>query len=164
MRHINKNRAMPAGRQGQTIIEAMIALASILLTLAAISVAITTSVSNSQFIKDQTLASQYAQDGMEYMRYLRNTNPSSFESREGIYCLNQDNSFSAGTCGAVNIGSVFKREAEFTQNSLVECNGGTKAVVRVYWSSGKCDVSSTFCHKSELISCFANQSASGTQL
>src|SRR3989344_9599898 len=145
-------------RSGQTIIEAMVALASILITLAAISVVITASLSNSRFIRDQSLASRYAQEGMEYMRYLRNIDASFFESRQGIYCMGKDNVLNVGTCPVINIDNLYKREIEFVQNSPVECSGGTKVVVSVFWASGKCSDSDRFCHKSQLISCFAKQS------
>ena len=153
-----------AGEAGQTIIEATIALASILLTLAAIGTAISISISNSQFVRLQSQASKYAQDGMDQSRYIRNTNPSVFFSREGIYCMNEDNSLSTGSCTAVNIANTFKREAEFTQNPNVECGDNAKLAVRVYWSSGKCSQSNTLCHKSELVSCFVNQAGSSDQL
>ena len=104
---------------GQTIIEAVIALAAILLTLGAISIAVTGGVSNSTFIKDQTKAAKHAQAGMEYMRYLRNVDPSAFESYEGIYCMLQDNTFTPGACPAIDIDLGLKREVEFTQNSIV---------------------------------------------
>ena len=174
MFHIRRNNATlfgprgkgssDVGRYGQTIIEAMVALASILLTLTAISVVITTSLSNSRFIRDQSLASRYAQEGMEYMRYARNIDASSFEARQGIYCMGKDNVLNVGTCSVVNIDNAYKREIEFIQNSQVECNGGTKVVVSVYWASGKCSGSDRFCHKSQLISCFAKQSGQGTSL
>lgn len=150
--------------QGQAIIEGVVAVVLILIVSTAISVAISTGLSNSQFIKSQSEASKYAQAGIEYMRYLRNTNPSNFESREGIYCMNQDRTFTPGSCSQVNIGGLYKREAEFTQNSVVECSGGTQVKVAVYWSSGKCDPQNRFCHKSQLISCFSKQSGSGTSL
>ena len=174
MYHIKRNRitlfspngegASDVRRYGQTIIEAMVALAAILITLAAISVVITTSLSNTRFIRDQSLASRYAQEGMEYMRYLRNIDASSFEARQGIYCMGKDNMLIVGTCPVANIDNAYKRETEFTQNSVVECNGGTKVVVSAYWASGKCSDSDRFCHKSQLISCFAKQSGQGTSL
>src|SRR3989344_446097 len=92
--------------RGQTIIEATIALASIMLTLAAISVAITTSVSNSQFIKSHTLAAKYSQAGMEYMSYLRNYDPTTFEAYTGLYCMDSDNSLTTGTCPTVNVAGM----------------------------------------------------------
>lgn len=152
------------GERGQTIIEATIALASILLTLAAIAIIISTSVSNSQFIKQQTQASKYAQDGMEQLRYIKNTNPSSFFAFNGIFCMNEDNTLIPGVCTAVNIAGAYKREAEFTQPANVECGDSTKAIVSVYWAGGKCDQANPFCHKSQLVSCFVNQSGSSSTL
>lgn len=157
-------RAGSDGERGQTIIEATIALASILLTLAAIAVAISTGVSNSQFIKQQSQASKYAQDGMEQLRYIRNTNPTTFFAQEGIYCMNEDSSLVTGSCTTVNIANTFKREAEFAQDSSVECGNSTKVIVSVYWASGKCDQANTFCRKSQLVSCFVNQSGSSSSL
>ncbi len=110
------------------------------------------------------MASRHAQEGMEYMRYLRNINATSFESRNGIYCMGEDNVLNIGPCLAVNIDNAYKRETEFTQDSVVECNGGTQVVISVYWASGKCGSSDRFCHKSQLISCFAKQSGQGTAL
>src|SRR3990170_7744222 len=85
-------------KSGQTLVEATIALASILLTLAAVAIAISTSVSNSQFIKQQSQASKYAQEGMEQLRYTRNTNPTTFFSQNGIYCMNEDSTLVSGSC------------------------------------------------------------------
>ncbi len=179
MSHFRKNG-------GQTIIEAVVALSCILLALAAISVAIVTSINNSEFSKNQTLAAKYAQQGMESMTYLRSTDPVAFESRSGVYCMYPDsttmcgdgtfNQLCAGTCTNVNIASTFKREAEFVQNST-DCGVlpttaptssliyGTKVTVSVYWASGKCNVlTNSFCHKSQLVSCFSRTSSYGTQL
>lgn len=152
-------------QKGQTIVEATIALASILLALTAISVAVMTSLSNSSFIKNQTLASKYAQQGMEQMRYLRNIDPVSFEARESqIYCMNLDNSLDAGRCSGINISTEFKREAEVQQESS-DCSTGTKIIVTVYWQSSKCDPEGDrFCHKSQLVSCFSKQSDEGRTL
>ncbi|OGH18756.1 MAG: hypothetical protein A2868_03220 [Candidatus Levybacteria bacterium RIFCSPHIGHO2_01_FULL_40_15b] len=168
----NKKEASPpshkasAGEAGQTIIEATIALASILLTLAAISIAISTGVSNSQFAKQQTQASKYAQGGMEQLRYLRNTDPTSFFLKEGTKCFNEDNSLDYFPCTAVNIANSFKREAEFSKNGIptTECEDDKKVTVSVYWASGKCSSANTFCHKSQLVSCFVNQVGSSSQL
>ncbi|OGH17036.1 MAG: hypothetical protein A3C30_02175 [Candidatus Levybacteria bacterium RIFCSPHIGHO2_02_FULL_40_18] len=151
-------------KSGQTLVEATIALASILLTLAAIAIAISTSVSNSQFIKLQSQAAKYAQDGMEQLRYERNTSPANFFARNGIYCMNEDSSLTPGSCTAVNIANTFKREAEFTQPSNVACGNNTRVAVNVYWSSGKCGTTNTFCHKSQLASCFANQTGTSDTL
>lgn len=162
--------SLPASRQGQTLIEATVALASIMLTLAAITVAVTTSVSNSTFIRNQTIAARYAQQGMEYIRYLRNTDPTTFLGLTGFQCMNTSSPiFNPNShCPTLNIASTYKREAEFVQNTS-ECgtNGsqmGTKVTVTVYFSSSRCTEANPFCHKSELISCFAQQNSVGPTL
>ncbi len=157
-------------KSGQTLIEATVALASILLTLAAITVAITTSVSNSTFIKNQTVAARYAQQGMEYIRQLRNNQDSCLTSKGVLpndkYCFNTNltscaATFVGGSCSTINVANAYKREIEFTQDSA-DCGGGTKVIVDVYFSSSKCTSTNTLCHKSELISCFAKQAPATT--
>ena len=150
--------------RGQTIIEAVVALASILLILGAISVSITTSVSNSQFIKNQSLASKYAQDGIEYIRYIRKTQPVAFDGYSGIYCLNTNpNALVQLPCSGVNIANTFKREAVFnrvhevnpTPDPSIKCSAATEVTVTVYWSDSKCGAAGAFCHKSQVSSCLS---------
>jgi len=172
MQHTNNKAGSPShgfGERGQTIIEATIALASILLTLAAIAVAISISINNSQFVKQQSQASKYAQDGMEQLRYERNTNPSSFFSKSGTWCLGESSSHTGSCNAAINpddiIDGQFKREAEFSTDGIpTECGNDKKVTVSVYWASGKCKETNTFCHKSQLVSCFVNQSGSSSTL
>lgn len=152
--------------KGQTLLEMAIALSAILITLAAISIAIVTSVNNSQFIKSQSQASKYAQQGMEVIRYLRNNNLATFNSYSGVNCMDIDNviSVTTGDCGIVNIGGSFIRQVDFSKLST-DCSSGTLVTVAVKWSSTKCDAStiqSRFCHKSELVSCFREQGDSAT--
>lgn len=159
---------------GQTIIEAAIALSSIMIVLAAISVSITSSVNNSQFIRNQSMASKYAQQGMEYLRYIRNNDPNTFFATwgSGTYCLDAinfaANSLSSPGAQCTSIatsltGGPFIREVILAPLSG-DCSNGTRATVNVYWSSGKCPSSSRYCHKSTLISCFSQLSASGSSL
>lgn len=151
-------------KNGQTLLEVVIALSAILITLAAISVVITTSVANSTFIKNQGLASKYAQQGMEYIRYLRNNDYLTYKSYvPGInqpfvtYCLNGSNVFgSESSCnGVINLGGVFIRTVTF-EVGTGQCNNTTQVAVNVKWKSNKCG-SGTFCHKAELVSCFSEQ-------
>jgi hypothetical protein len=138
---------------GQAIIEAVVALATILVILSAISVAIITSVNNSDYIKKQTLAKKIAEQGMEHIRYLRNNSPGVFFAitPNETQCMGEDNSI--GLCsGQINIPDYFKREVFFVQNSD-HCVGGTLVTVTVRWTSGKCDTGE-FCHSSKLVSCF----------
>lgn len=153
---------------GQTIIEAVAALAIILAILAAISVAITSSVNNSSYIRSQSLAGKYAQQGMEAVRYIRNNDPVQFNVlalSTQAYCMGSDNNLETpgAACITVNLPEGLIREVLFLSNSG-NCSAGTKVTVNVYWSSGKCPSTNRFCHKSQVISCFADQSESGITL
>lgn len=55
-------------KSGQTLLEAIIALAALLIILTATSTTIITALSNATFSKNQSLANKLAQEGMEYMR------------------------------------------------------------------------------------------------
>ena len=154
---------------GQTIIEAIVALSTILVILAAITIAITSSVNNSHFIKNQSQASKYAQQAMESLRYARNNDPNTFNSYSGVYCIGIHNvldTYGAGGC-SVNIPEAsLIREVQFAQNSG-SCSGGKLVTVKVYWSSGKCDsatLATRYCHKTEIVSCLSRESQSGVSL
>lgn len=148
-------------QRGQTLVEVAIALSVMLIALAAISLAIITSLSNSQFIKNQSIAKQYTQQGMETIRTIRNNNLVQFNSYDGSECMGNDNTISvdSGNCGGVNLAGSFIRQVQFTKGSS-DCSSGTLVSVTVSWSSSKCDPStptSRFCHKSQLVSCFQEQ-------
>lgn len=163
--------------RGQTLLEGVVALAAIVVVLTAISIATITNLSNSQFIKNQSLASKYGQQAMETIRYTRNNDPTTFFTvwtsainPNRTYCMN-----SAGTmtdagaaCGQVDdfSGSKFIREVKFNATSP-RCSNGTLATITVYWNSGKCDptsLPSRYCHKTQIVSCFADPSISGKTL
>jgi len=166
-------------RLGQTIIEGVVALSAIMVVLSALSVATLTSVNNSSFIKNQSLAAKYAQQGIENVRYTRNNYPSIFAGyQSNTYCMGttwaQDGTPDSGPnagCSTVNItdsaGASFIREVIFSRNSAY-CSGGTQVTVTVRWSTGKCNTSGTtiqrYCHNVKVISCFSDPSSSGSSL
>ncbi len=148
--------------KGQTLLEITVALGAILITLAAIAVVVTASVNNSVFIKNQTQSGKYAQQGMEYVRYLRNNNPSTYLGLSGTYCFDDGNIFRSITnptnpCDItkVNLAGAFIRTAVFDTGA--ECGSANRVTVNVSWSSGKCQGANRFCHKSSLVSCFSDQ-------
>lgn len=139
---------------GQTIIEVVIALSAALLIIGAVTVLVVTSVNNSSFIKNQNISAKWAQQGMEYTKFLRNSNLSQFKSYSGTYCMGEGNNITLGPC-VVNIGGSYIREIEFEPNSFHCGNTETKVRATVSWPSGKCKGADRFCHKSELVSCFS---------
>ena len=179
-------------KSGQTIIEAVVALGLIIVVLTATSVVVTTSVNNSDFIKRQSLASKYANQGMESLRFLRNNPPpaptpsfDTYAAQTSAYCMcptTSSNNIILGdnNCNPGNAGSsctkvdnfsgvLLRREVKFDANAsdcsgIVLTPGGTKVTVTVYWSSGKCPAGNAYCHKTQLISCLAKPSSSGSTL
>lgn len=147
---------------GQTLIEAILALSALLIVLSAISVAVVNSVSNSTFVKNQDKTNKYAQEGIEYIKRIKETNKEDFNDYSGSYCLGYTSgvlqNLSAGsgaTCNSLSTG--FRHEAAFVSGG---CNTGgflgTRVTVTVSWASGKC-ASGSLCHKAELSTCFTDR-------
>ena len=179
-------------QKGQTLIEALVSLSIAVAVISAITVVVLSSLNNATFTRNQNLATQYAQDGIETVKRisLSGTSPNFNSLENGDYCLddgtNSDGPLSChddqfnespdcpftvltnpgeGRCG-FNVGQSvkFSREVSLGHENA-ECSGQTKVVVRVKWSDNKCsDDSGPFCHQVELSSCFSgyNPSKSGT--
>lgn len=146
--------------KGQTLIEVLIALAVAVLIISAISIAVVSSLNNAIFSKNQNLATQYAQEGMEVMRRVKTTKWSEFNAyTSGDYCLDNGSTSlrvrEGNNCGQ-NI-DIFMREV-YLEDTSSECQNAytsTKLKVSVYWSDGKCkDAINPFCNKAEVVSCF----------
>ncbi len=154
---------MKNSQSGQTIIEAMVALVTILLIITAISVVIVNGLYNSRFIKNQNEANKYAQQGMEFVRNIQKNDLATFSqySQAGqTYCIDSvNNILTTIDCSetGVNTGTSYNRTVSFAPAGG-ECldtpnNKETKATVTVKWSSTKCPATNTFCHKSVLTAC-----------
>lgn len=141
---------------GQTLLEAVVALSALLITIAAVTVVVLTSVNNSTFIRNQNLANKYAQAGMEYIRGMKNVSYNEFKNLYGDYCLGDENRFVAGLNCPVNVAGQFIRKASFSTDQKCGENS-IKLVVSVAWSSSKCSQQERWCHKSEMVSCFMLQ-------
>lgn len=158
-----EQRGSPWGEAGQTLIEILLAFGVSIMVLSAIVVGVTTSLSNTQYTKNQGLANSYAKEGMAVVRQIRDSSWTKFLEYEtyDTYCILQN--FTALTdpplasnCGQ-NVG-IFMREVEFEHNSGECSNGsvnGSKVTVKVSWSDNKCPIGTPYCHKVELITCFS---------
>jgi len=149
---------------GQTLIEILIAFGLIVFIISSLTVAVISSMNNASSSKTQSLATQYAQEGLELVREMKNTNYSAFSALSGLYCvakncsaINKTNGDPCGKnaqCQTANIDNVFIRQATFTFNSA-SCVDSTEVDVVVSWSDGKCS-NGSFCHNVTLISCLSN--------
>lgn len=140
--------------KGQSLVEAILAISVIGVIISGISVVIVASLNNANFGKTQTQATQYAQEGIETLRLIRNNNYSGFQSYNGNYCLNKyaTTLTSPDTCVSPNL-DKYKRSVSIEQSPGCATNI-TKVTVSVSWTDGKC-AGGDFCHKSNLVSCMS---------
>lgn len=169
---MKKQKGSPCGEAGQTLIEILLAFSVSILVLSAIIIGITTSLSNTQFTRNQNSANSYVQEGMSVVRNIKESGWAQFSSYANpLYCLDQNSVTLTEpippslTCGQ-NISDIFSREVKFEHNSQSCCsnlsptceNGikGSKVTVKVSWSDNKCPVGTPLCHDVELITCLSN--------
>lgn len=149
-------------QKGQTIVEAIVALAAVFVIVAAIAVAILNAVNNSQFVKNQNLANKYAQQGMEFVRSIHADNIEEFQQLSGDYALGDDDQeLVPGEDLTVNVGNTHVRNINFVDDEEPCSDTGNegesislkKVTVTVSWSSGRCQEDDRFCHDTTLVSC-----------
>lgn len=145
--------------KGQTLIEALIAMGAAAMIIFAIAVVVITSVSNSDFSKNQNLATHYAQQGIDILRNQSESDWTSFLTNAGTFCLAEgvtDLGPPVTNCNTPNIDNFFVREVTITQASA-SCSNNAKVAVDVSWSDGKCtSASNLYCHSVLLDTCLAN--------
>lgn len=148
--------------KGQTLVEALITLGVAVVVVSAIVVAVISSLSSTQFTKNQNQANHLAQQGLEVVRQIRNSSWTSFVSLNSTYyCLAADSTtlVARGANGCTQNAGIFIREVDIEHNSP-SCIGTSRVTVNVSWSDSKCtDASKAFCHIVTLISCFGNNNA-----
>ncbi len=157
-------------QDGQTLLEALIALAAIIIILSATAVAVLTSINNSSFVKQQNQSNKLAQQGVELIRdQIQNNSqyPTYLAYNGSIKCLDAYNVFQNRQCNSAIstdlVNGIFKREVTFTSTkcdtgAALDFADGLQIKIDVYWTSGKCQLANTFCHKQEVRSCFINPS------
>nr|MBI5456078.1 prepilin-type N-terminal cleavage/methylation domain-containing protein [Candidatus Levybacteria bacterium] len=151
---------MMINQRGQTLIEALIALAAASVIISAIAVVVITSMSNSTFSKNQNLATHYAQQGIDIVRSQSESDWIGFLTKGGVFCLGEGATDlgSPSVCSSPNINNFFVREITITQNSSgcgLVADKNAKVVVKVSWADGKCSAN-IYCHSVSLDTCLAN--------
>lgn len=180
---MKKQKGSPCGEAGQTLLEILLAFSVSILVLSAIVIGITTSLSNTQYTRNQNSANSYAQEGMAVVRQIKNSSWSSFLLKgQKNYCLAENSTElvvrTSANCEQ-NVG-IFSREVTIEHgytsgNSSGDssCSPGnppmptptptppvtpewSKITVKVSWSDNKCPLGTPLCHKVELITCLSN--------
>lgn len=122
---------------GQSLFEVVVALAiSTLVIIAVVSLA-ALSIRNTDFSKNKTLASKYAQDATEWLRGQRDADFDAFASNTitNAWCLRTLSFTQPGVCNSSSKidETVFFREVTFTNGLTPEGETVIEARVRVYW-------------------------------
>lgn len=104
---------------GQSMIETLIALGIGVLIIVALVQSIVISIKNSQFAKNQTLATRFSQEGIEWVRGTRDKLgwPSfynSFNAKTECLGASDYTSWSETLPCTINAGDIFSRQANFS--------------------------------------------------
>lgn len=124
--------------RGQSFVELIAALVVVSIALTALVGLVTKSIANSTFTRNKTLATNYAEETMEWLRGQRDLGWStSFYARTGSnWCLVSlswtSGGTHTGTCGATEVvtGTIFRRELTFTRVNASTVN----ATVSLKWT------------------------------
>lgn len=138
-------------QKGQTLIEALSALAVIAIILSAITVAVTTSLDNATYNQNQTLAAKYAEEGSEIVHQIRDDDYAGFQTRNGSYCLGKGQKQLQATCNTANVDN-FLRQIQIQKDGCAA--NIARVTVSVSFKDGKC-TSNTFCHTVANVSCLS---------
>jgi type II secretory pathway pseudopilin PulG len=86
-------------QKGQTLVEAIVVIGMVMLMVTGLISGTTAALKSSQSVKTRSEATKYAEDGIETLRLMRDTNWSSIASYvdTGSNCFNNDGKFS-GVC------------------------------------------------------------------
>jgi Tfp pilus assembly protein PilV len=147
---------------GQSMVEALVALAAAVIIISSITVAVITSVSNTSYSASQNKATQLAREGIDAARALRDNDYAEFAEKSGVYCLGEgQTTFTEGDASLcdkkANVQNTYSRIVEFfpvgTPNN---CGSVAEIAAVVSWADGKCPSSNQFCRNVKLVSCLSN--------
>ncbi len=149
-------------QKGETLIEALAALALVAIVITAITTLITTSLSNATYNENQTLATKFAQQGIESVRQIRNANYVAFRSFNGLYCLGKGQS----TLGTPQTACASPNTDSFIRSVTIEQSPGcatnvARVTVNVAFTDGKC-TNNAYCHVQTHTSCLSTVNPNGS--
>ena len=146
-------------QSGQTLIETLVALAMAVIIMSAIALTMITAINSGDFAKQQNLAAQYAQQGLELVK--QQAQDGSALLPLGSFCLNGTatdlNSSILYTCNINNDANKVAGFVRQVQTGLdaSKCGGAVYVAVTTKWTDGKC-TSGAYCHNVTLDSCVSD--------
>ncbi len=143
--------------KGQTLIEVLVAFGVAITIVSAITVSVLFALSNTQFSKNQHLATQYAQQGMEVIRQKRNNGETFAETTQCLVIGTTQITAKTGLWCPAGQNIPFLREVAFSNDSADNCGQTQQVEVAVFWADNKCtSETDPYCHKVHLISCLSD--------
>jgi len=131
---------MTKEERGQSLFEVVLALAIAALIIIAIVALATISIRNANFSRNQSLATRYAQEAIEWLRGQRDEDWDAFATRAltPLWCLKSlswTGVTTIGECGSSDFISdtIFKREVSFT----IFDASSIDTEVKVYWEDAQ---------------------------
>lgn len=140
---------------GQTLIEVVVALGISVTIISAVVAVVLSALRGAEVSRTQNQATLLAQEGIEVVRQIRDTDYSGFQAKNGIYCLDKNSSTLRSGCSLTtpNV-DTFVRSVSIQQVST--CASGTASIsAMVAWTDTNCK-NSTFCHNANIITCLEN--------
>ncbi len=126
--------------KGQSMFEVVMALFIMALIIVGVVFLSTSSIANSAFSRNKTIAGRYSQEAVEWLRGQRDSDPTLFKTNAvGSYCFNSSTiSWSnTGLCSSAElISNLYKREVTFT-TSTVSGKNVIEASVVTSWNDSK---------------------------
>lgn len=157
-------------QKGQSMLEAVAALGVISIIMTALTIAVMLGLGNSGYSKKNNLATQYAQQGMEYLRNLRERDGTKFWGYNGSYYLglNSDPFLSTPSfdyCTSqfppssispnISSGGNYIRTTCIKDDPSCGASPNKKITVSTWWQDGKC-AGNGYCRKASIASCFSD--------
>lgn len=151
-------RKQAENQKGQALLESLLALSFAVVIITAVVIVVITSLSNTSFTKNQNLAGQYAQEGLDMARNMRDSDYTGFKAlpNGGNYCADNGEI----TTGSCTVGEFTKQlyinHSGVDQGGVVKCEPDSSFVSSIAsWNDSKC-LNNSPCHKVQLDSCFSN--------
>ncbi len=126
--------------KGQSLFEAIVALAISALIIVAVVSLVSNSIRNSSFSRNKTLASRYAEQATEWLRGQRDSDITTFSNNAltSTWCINNLSWAQSGACGGSDViqGTPFSRQVLFSINTV----GGKDVIeadVIVFWTDSQ---------------------------
>lgn len=159
--------------KGVILIEAILALGVIVIILTALVTALVSSLSTSTYSRDQSVATSYAQEGLEIARNDKDIDFNGFQAINGTRCLSTEDSVMNGPSTSYSSPNCARIDNKFTRIVYVNGNGrdpvgnikceppeSVYVASALLWTDSRC-TGGVNCRKVELSSCFANLNSFG---